>query len=652
MKKNLLFLVCILFATMVYGQENPAVTQRLKEKYGYVAYESGFYLVHAKDYSQGIREGLCDGNGKEIVPCIYKSIYLGYFSKYALIMVDKGKDLNGFLRKDGSSVLPCIYESVFIPKQLNYIHVKKDGKEGTFNFDGDVVIPLKYDEVFIHMLEKHDYCDVKVNGKSGLYHIKKKRELLPCIFDYISYEESMRGFKVELNEKYGLFSAEGKELIPCKFDILSYNEKTGFIEVTKNEKEGLYNVDGKEIIPCIFDHISYEEDMRGFEVEQNEKYGMLNMEGKEILPCIYDFIYTSDGDFIKVELNEKQGLYSIKDKKFLFNCEYEDLSVPSEDLILFRKKKKEKYGYMDLNGKIVIEPQYDNASPFEEGIAQVTKNGVTSIIEHPLHGTNLNVASGSEVWVDVDIPHTSIRNEDAFAFIIANENYSNFSGADYSHNDGKVFAEYCRKTLGLPANNVRYYEDATYGNIANALKQLKDIADVYDGEAKIIFYFSGLGITDDKTKDRYILPTDASLSALASTGYNVEELMNALNLLKSQYTFMIIDAPFNGNDKNGQQMAMGRGVMLSNKKVTPHDNIIGLLGSEEGNCYSSKQLQHGVLTSVLLEKLKTAKGDCDLLELVDTSCKKVRSESLKLFKEVQTPKKIMPERLNELKIKM
>ena len=382
-------------------------------------------------------------------------------------------------------------------------------------------------------------------------------------------------------------------------------------------------------------------------MDLNDKEGVYNAEGNNLLSCIYDDV-SINGEYINFTIDGKDGLYSIKENRILLEPLYAYLSSPSENLILYQKVKEGKYGYLDIKGKVVIEEQYDNASSFEDGVAQVTKDGVTSIIKHPLYGTNLDVATGNDVWVDIDIPQTSIQNEDAFAFIIANENYNHFSGADYSHNDGKVFAEYCKKTLALPENNVRYYEDATYGNIANALKQLRDIADVYDGDAKIIFYFSGLGITDEKTSERYILPSDASLPALASTGYQVNELIGALNQLKSQYTLVVVDAPFNGNGKTGKPIDSGRGVMIANKKVISHDNVVGLIGGEEGNGYSCKQLQHSILTYSLLEKLKTTKGDCSIGEIIDTSFQRTREQSLKLFKEVQTPQKIVGEKTNKI----
>ena len=42
--------------------------------------------------------------------------------------------------------------------------------------------------------------------------------------------------------------------------------------------------------------------------------------------------------------------------------------------ILARVKQNNKYGYIDKTGKIVIQPQFDEANAFYEGLASVEKN--------------------------------------------------------------------------------------------------------------------------------------------------------------------------------------------------------------------------------------------------------------------------------------
>ena len=65
--------------------------------------------------------------------------------------------------------------------------------------------------------------------------------------------------------------------------------------------------------------------------------------------------------------------------------------------------------------------------------------------------------------VDMDIPISSASNSETFAVIIANENYKKVAKVACSLNDGRTFRRYCENTLGIPAENIHYVEDATLG---------------------------------------------------------------------------------------------------------------------------------------------------------------------------------------------
>lgn len=315
--------------------------------------------------------------------------------------------------------------------------------------------------------------------------------------------------------------------------------------------------------------------------------------------------------------------------------------MPRKDKNMLYQVEGGKWGIINTENKIIIPPEYDTPIFFDEdGVAQVTKDGVTSILQNPLTGTSLNVAnSGVSIKVDTNIPKTRRTDENIFAFIFANENYVNLSGADFSINDGKVIAEYCRSTLGVPENNLRYYEDATYGNFMKAFSQIEDIADVYEGDAKFIFYFSGLGMTDEKTKERFLLPADASVAALSSTGISMKDVAELFNRVQSQYALVLVDAPFNGKDKTGQMLASARGVQISAKTIVPAGRtIIATATDEQGNLLASKRWGHGLFTYTLLEKLQVDKGNCTIKSMLDYAKSEVKKQSLKQAGEVQAPK--------------
>ncbi len=96
--------------------------------------------------------------------------------------------------------------------------------------------------------------------------------------------------------------------------------------------------------------------------------------------------------------------------------------------------------------------------------------------------------------VDVNIPAAGTVNDRTFAVIVANENYQREAKVDFAINDGRTFAEYCTKTLGMPAKNVHYIADATLNNLRAEIGWLCKVAEAYRGEADIIFYYAGHGL--------------------------------------------------------------------------------------------------------------------------------------------------------------
>ena len=442
----------------------------------------------------------------------------------------------------------------------------------------------------------------------------------------------------------GICDYNGDEVVPCKYTYALQITGTDYFKIAI---EGAWPSDFNKSISDNFWNCPPEKAL----------WGIADKTGKVVVPCEYDYIQAISGDIAivskggGVELYKdgkfyqskiiigKNGFYNLNNGKHT-DCVYKGWRVVKEGMVPCLNKD-DKWGYLDAQEFSVVIPfEYDKASSFEEGVAQVEKDGVASFITDPKKGTSLHLANGGGTAskIDSNIPQSGEKQDDSFAFIIANENYLHLKGADYAINDGKTFREYCLKTFGLLEKNVRYYEDATYGNIVNAVQKIKDIADVYEGDAKIIVYFSGLGMTDTETKESYLLPTDATIDALNVTGYKLQQLMEVLNGLKTRQTIIIIDAPFGGTDKEGKMLAQHRGVALKPKPVTPQNNTVLCLGSSgEEPAYASKDCGHGLFTYALLEKIQESKGKCTLKEAMDYATSNVRKATIKGSGKAQSP---------------
>lgn len=72
-----------------------------------------------------------------------------------------------------------------------------------------------------------------------------------------------------------------------------------------------------------------------------------------------------------------------------------------------------------------------------------------------------------------------------------------------------MFADYCHRALGIPEANIRAYYNATYGDMLSAVKDITSIADAYNGDISIIFYYAGHGVPDEKNREAYLVPVDA-----------------------------------------------------------------------------------------------------------------------------------------------
>lgn len=467
-------------------------------------------------------------------------------------------------------------------------------------------------------------------------------EKLKSNYKWVNFRDDKLGdwYRVEDGvSKQGVCNTEGKEIIPpIYYDVSKWAGQCKRLPVyylveKKQQCLGIYDTLGTMIIPCEYTYIKeFNKDnllilgkggtpTLGFGIgyTSNAKYGIYDLEKKEFKrPCIYSYI--------------ESGLH-YSSPRF-----YEGGEMIS-DFSSGEKCAGGKWGYLNKEGDIIIPAQYDTALPFSDGVAQVIKDGVASLLVEPGKGTQLQLLNGEMTnAVDGNIPQTDKNNEETFAFVIANENYANSLRGDFSCNDGKVFCKYCNKTLGLPERNIRYYEDATYGNMVKAIQGARDIIEAYDGDVRIIFYYSGLGTVDDKTRESYLLPIDVSLSSLTNTGYSVNKLVHELSCMKTKSSMIFLDTSFSGTDRNGKRLETNRGIQIATSKISPSNHTIVFTASaSKESAFCSKNMGHGLFTFALLNKLKNSKGECTLKELIDSIVSLVKKESVKQFSVIQTP---------------
>lgn len=243
--------------------------------------------------------------------------------------------------------------------------------------------------------------------------------------------------------------------------------------------------------------------------------------------------------------------------------------------------------------------------------------------------------------VDEEIPVTSKSRNDTYALIIGNQNYRFNTDVPYAIHDARVFAEYCKKTLGIPVENIHISEDATKQMILE--EELDDwVARIPERENKqLIVYYAGHGVPDVKNKNKaYILPTDVRGTS-PQRGIALDAFYSRLGDFAFARTSVFLDACFSGVNRNNEGVAEGlRGVEIEAEEATFSEGNVIVFSAAQGNetAQGYPEEGHGLFTYFLLKEMQDTQGSVNYGELSDHVTANVsrQAQQLKLQKR-QTP---------------
>lgn len=240
--------------------------------------------------------------------------------------------------------------------------------------------------------------------------------------------------------------------------------------------------------------------------------------------------------------------------------------------------------------------------------------------------------------VDINIPVTSRKNDKTYVVVIGNEMYKHHSDVPYAHNDSRVFAEYCQKVLGVPEDNIRKCEDATYSEINEQIKYLQKRCEMSPDELNVIFYYAGHGIPDVSDRSAYLLPADASGTDFESC-FSLNRLYDTFDNMHAKNVTVFLDACFSGATRNSEMLFAERFVEFEVEDFVAKGNTV-VFSATEGNqtAMGYDEQQHGFFTYYLLKSLQESKGNITLKDLADNIHNNVKAKSFDKKNKAQSPK--------------
>ena len=318
----------------------------------------------------------------------------------------------GLINMDGTEILPCEYEEIKALQGVeNAILVQKDGKYGIVNNDGKTLIEPNYVEIQGLGKEASQGFIVKnQEGKYGIIDISNK-QVLETKYDAISKIHEGDYYVVTENGKQKVVKKDGTEILNGEYDeivAILKNPENGIIFKEK-EKYGIMNLKGEKTIKADYDEIK-EAKTGTFIVKQKDNYEIIDQEGKTLVEFKYrgitynekaDIYITEDKNYNNEILNgnyeikltgmvtnidDEKGYIEIKQeegyKYYNFKFEEQKEADIFKTNTLFVSKKDGKYGFIDKDGKVVVDYIYDDATMQNTyGYAGIKKDGKWGVVD-------------------------------------------------------------------------------------------------------------------------------------------------------------------------------------------------------------------------------------------------------------------------------
>ena len=388
------------------------ITKPVYDEISPVTYKEGMFIV-----KQNGKQGVINLNGVKVINVEYDNI-----------IVDNYYDTNSKYQTTGFIV--CKTE-------------ENGYRYGYINYKGDVVLDTEYTEIerVTEIEDKNNiYIIAYKDGQAGL--LKNGKTILKHEYEEIKYNSYNDVFIVKRNGKQGVVDRKGKIKIDTKYDNINFGGV--YINVTLNGEKKVLDINGNEVndgyiakmptkdgthsivygedeIYKIIDNngnIVINKNYTYIEELENNNYivatennnGIIDLTGKSLVDLKYNSIFKLDNtELLQANISSTntislinknmeviatidEAVIDVKDKYvFIYSNEgnryfdYTGKELTATEVFpnnqLFAKKINKKWGFVDKDGNLKIQNEYDLVTEQNEyGYAGIKKNGKWGVI--------------------------------------------------------------------------------------------------------------------------------------------------------------------------------------------------------------------------------------------------------------------------------
>lgn len=334
-------------------------------------YEKAGYIVNVRT-DEGYRYGYINYKGKQTLDTRYTNIKrmteIKNDDMVYLIIYNNGK---AGIIKNGQTLIENKYENIEFDVTNNILVLQQNAKQGVYDLDGNMILPIQYENVIF----AGKYINANKDGKLMVFDITGK----------LQSEDSYKSITPVANEKYS-------------------------ITINRDNQYGVIDTNKTKLIENIYSYIEYAFDDY-FIVSLNGKTGVLDAKNNIIIPVEKDIVQNIKGTNMIQVINSSNNTFEIYNKKMekvsvqtdartyikdnyieiasANNIEYFDFNGNKQDASkifgnnkIFAKQQDGKWGYVDKDGNIVVDFQYEMTTNINKyGFGAFRQNGKWGVVD-------------------------------------------------------------------------------------------------------------------------------------------------------------------------------------------------------------------------------------------------------------------------------
>lgn len=332
-------------------------------------YQLGGYIV-GENTDSGYRYGYMTGEGKTVLKTEYNKIYritqMKDDENAYLVAEENGQ---AGLLKNKEQIIPFQYDAISYD-ELNQVFIVQQGKKyGVLNKEGQSILPVEYENLVVEGI----YIYGDKDGKTFVFDMQGKEVQDEQYKSILPTDNSAYYITINEEDKYGVMSAEKESLIPNDYSYVEYLYQDYFVVGNDQGLSGVMNAKNETILPIEYEVVQQIEGTQLTQTELGATTKIYDSNMDEIASMENTRIYQED-NYIKLYSTESTKYISLEGKE-LTNTEL----FPNHTL--FAKEQNGKWGFVDKDGNVKVNYQYDQVTEFNEnGFAGIKDNGKWGVL--------------------------------------------------------------------------------------------------------------------------------------------------------------------------------------------------------------------------------------------------------------------------------